>query len=313
MIKNSKSLKIATPLLLTAALALAGATGLPAASRGNVVYARPVASITGDEFDLKLKDPTALFYDEAKSRLYVADTGNKRLVSFDEKFELLAELIHADMSMPTSIVKTKGAKFIVTDSMSGELKFVDPAGELVESVTLTGVPRAEHAIIPGRLSIDGGGDIYVVDKMNARVIAVDEKGSFKRAYTGRGEGFYGFNDLRATEQGELFVLDSIGKTVYFFKADGTLALSFSVAGKDRRSGSFPTSLAIGPNGFVYILDAHSGKVVVYDRTGEFQYSMSRKGFNVGELYHPSYIIINRAGRLFITDGMRVQVLEEVKQ
>ena len=301
-------------IFLVPAVLAAGAADLSGSTRGSSVYLEPLASITGDQFVLPLKNPTALFYDEVKKRLYVSDSGNSRLVSYDEKFEFIAELLHTDMRMPTGVVKTKGSKFIVTDARSGEIKFVDPGNEVVKSFTLTGVPKAPHATLPGRLSIDGAGNIYVVDRMNARVIAVDGSGAFKRVYTAAGKGFYGFNDLRVTVSGELYALDSIGRKVYYFKSDGTLGASFSVEGDGRRGRvEFPTSLAVGQSGFVYILDGHGGKVIVYDRSGEFQYSLSRKGFNVGELHHPTYIFINRAGVLFITDGARVQVLVEVKR
>ena len=53
---------------------------------------RTVAVITGDEIMGRLKQPSGLFFDEIKKRLYIADSGNGRLVSFDSEFKYMAEL-----------------------------------------------------------------------------------------------------------------------------------------------------------------------------------------------------------------------------
>ena len=64
-----------------------------------------IAMIGKDEVMGTFNEPAALFYDESKQRLYVADTVNNRLVSFDPGFTFLASLVHENFALPMGIVK----------------------------------------------------------------------------------------------------------------------------------------------------------------------------------------------------------------
>jgi len=46
---------------------------------------RIVAVITKEELGGALSEPSAIFFDESKKRLYVSDALNNRLVSYDEQ------------------------------------------------------------------------------------------------------------------------------------------------------------------------------------------------------------------------------------
>ena len=281
-----------------------------AATRNVVVSV--IAVIAHDDFTIEFKEPSALFFDEAKKRFYVADSGNRRLVSYDSDFDLLAELAHSDMLLPTSLVKTKAGVFYVTDSASGDVKLVDPGKELVESLALKGVPPAAHDILPGRLAIDGSENLYVVDRLNRRVLVVDGKGRFLRELKAKEGEASAFSDVRVRGS-EVYVLDSVKGKVFVFNGKGEVVSSFGGRGEKGAALRFATSLAVGPGGLIYVLDSHAVDIKVFDKFGAFQYTLSRGGFDVGELYHPTYIYIDMSGRIFILDGTRVQVFKEVRE
>src|SRR3989338_8638799 len=68
---------------------------------------KTIAIITGDEIMGRFNQPSGLFFDEVKKRLYVADSGNGRLVSFDSEFKYLAELSNENIAIPVSLVRDK--------------------------------------------------------------------------------------------------------------------------------------------------------------------------------------------------------------
>jgi DNA-binding beta-propeller fold protein YncE len=88
--------------------------------------------------------------------------------------------------------------------------------------------------------------------------------------------------------------------------DGKGNLEKSFAGALKR----PVSVAVSPEGLIYVLDRMTGEISVFDREGVLRYKLSRKGIREGELAHPSYIFIDRAGVIYVSDGDRVQVFVE---
>jgi DNA-binding beta-propeller fold protein YncE len=71
----------------------------------------------------------------------------------------------------------------------------------------------------------------------------------------------------------------------------------------------PSDLAIGPNGYIYLVDGVNNRVVVTDSDGDLKFSFGKKGIQLGEFQHPMGIDISKEGRVFIADtgNHRIQV------
>ena len=108
--------------------AIAAATALvlifparEASSVGKGKY-KVVAVIAHDEVMGRFKEPSGVFYDASKERLYVADTGNNRLVSFDKEFSYLSELTDEGFSLPVTVLKTEEGDFFGSRRQRGGYK-----------------------------------------------------------------------------------------------------------------------------------------------------------------------------------------------
>jgi DNA-binding beta-propeller fold protein YncE len=291
------------------ALSLTAATALSAETDG----IKTVAVITGDEGMGKLKFPGALFFDEAKKRLYIADSGNGRLVSLDSEFEYLAELSHDNFSLPLAVVKTREGLFFIVDGEDSKIKFINVKEELVEPFQLKGVPPGMEDFVPGRLAIDGEGRLYVTDRLSGGILVADQSGSFLSVITVKEEGFFGFTDVRVDRDGNVYAVDTLGRTVYVFTGNGKLISRFGKRGSIKGGLRFPTSLAVDRSGLIYVLDRHAGSILVFNRSGAFQHTIASPGPKVGELDNPSYILIDDEDRIYTIDGGRVQVFRKTKE
>lgn len=306
-VKNQLSfglLLAACCLLVFAAISFSG-------EKGEV---RTVAVITGDEIMGRLKQPSGLFFDEAKKRLYIADSGNGRLVSFDTEFKYLAELTNDVMMLPVSLVRNKEGHFFILDSGKGEIIFIDLEKKVAQSFPLSNVPSGKEQFLPGRIAIDTDNRLYIIDKLNRRLIVVEQTGVFVREIAVKDKGFFGFTDVRVDDKGEIYAIDAIAGVVYVFDNKGNVISKFgSRENKNIKDNfRFPTSLAVDKNGFIYIVDQHAGRILVFDKKGVFQYAISRPGMKEGELSYPSYIFIDKAGRIYTIDGNRIQIFQEEK-
>ena len=253
-----------------------------------------------------------MFYDASKERLYVADTGNNRLVSFDKEFSYLSELTDEGFSLPVTVLKTEEATFLVLDAKEGVIKVIDMKQKKVSLFDIKGVPVAKGKFIPGRFTSDESGNLYVIDRLNRRIVVVKKDGSFDKVIApSLPASFYGFNDVKAGG-GSVYGLDTVSRMVYVFDAKGKRC--FQIRRFNRpfdkliRGLSFLISLAAS-GGFIYVLYRHSGEIGVFDGRGALQYVLSDKGFKEGELYTPSYISISADGLIYVVDGGRVQVFK----
>ena len=259
-----------------------------ASSAGKGKY-KVVAVIAHDEVMGRLKEPSGVFYDASKERLYVADTGNNRLVSFDKEFSYLSELTDERFALPVTVLKTEEGDFLVLDAKEGVIKVIDMKQKTVSPFDMKGVPAGKEKFIPGRFTSDGAGNIYVIDRLNRRIVMVKKDGSFDKVIAPSSPAsFYGFNDVKAGG-GSVYGLDTVSSTVYVFDAKGSVVSKFGVSIEPGLS--FPISLA-PYGGFIYVLYRHGGEIGVFDGRGALQYVLSGKGFKEGELYNPSYMDIS---------------------
>lgn len=272
-----------------------------------------VTVISGDEVMGKLNQPAGLFFDETRKRLYVADSGNNRLVSFDSEFKYLTELTHEEIILPVGIVRNKDGHLFILDNGKADIIFVDLGKKVVRSFQLTGVPPGRERLMPGRIAIDKDNKLYIIDKLNKRLIVVEQTGKFVGEISVKDKNFMGFTDVKVDDKGDVYTIDVLSGNVYVFDSKGGLVARFgSRASGSRGNFRFPASLAIDRNGLIYVVDQHAGSILVFDRKGNLQHTISRHGVKEGELSNPSYIFIDKEGRIYLIDGNRVQVFKEEK-
>ncbi len=65
----------------------------------------------------------------------------------------------------------------------------------------------------------------------------------------------------------------------------------------------PTSLALGPDGRIYVVDRGNGRVQVYAREGTHLGQLGRAGTGRGELAHPFGACVDAQGRVWVSDTL----------
>ncbi len=284
-----------------------------AADSGVKIKVAAVITAAGESAG-RFNQPSGIFYDVRKKRLYIADSANKRIVSLDSEFRYVGEFSKNEILLPADVVKNSSGLFFIVDAGRGEVLLIDVAKDRVEPVAFKGVPEGSDPFVPGRLAIDGQDRLYVIDRLNKRIVVADTEGAFLRSVTVKDDpSFHGFNDVRVDEAGNIYALDTVGGKVYVFDGNGRPVSNFG--GRDESKGGFrfPASLAVARNGNVYVADRHAGRIMVFNRGGALQYTISRKGAKEGELLSPSYIFIDGEQRIFIIDGNRIQIFKEERE
>lgn len=238
--------------------------------------------------------PTSLFIDATKSRYYVADSGNNRLLSFDRDGKLLHSFTANDeLKTPYDMIRTESNELWVVEKGRNTLTKIDSREKktIPQSLQDKGL-----LIFPDRVEYKND-HFYLLDKASGDILILDRNLLIKQRLACPAEkNSGGFVDFKLVGD-EVWSLDQQSKTIYHFRKDGGIADRISL-GEEVHS---PVSLAIGRLGVLYILDRLDGKIAAFDRAGRFKYSFLSAGQAQGQLYFPKEILFDPWGQLCIVD------------
>lgn len=233
--------------------------------------------------------------------IYVADTWNHRVQKLSPDGEPMGESLPADWGL--------FGQYSPEDGAIGESAFYGPRGIAIGYideipyvyVTDTGNKRVQVFDLDGEFAFQwGGGGIaegnldepvgiafsrsegqpqmmYIADTWNRRVQVFDPQGNFLRQWPIEGwdAGIPEEKPYLATDnEDRVYVTDPGHYRVLVFDSEGNYLLSFGQYGSDERSFTLPQGIAVSgqflaQDGSIYVTDAHSHRVLIFDSTDWF--------------------------------------------
>ncbi len=142
--------------------------------------------------ELGLSAPEDLFIDE-NNMLYIADTGNRRIVKYDiAKGKIAAELTSSEFTAPRGVYVTVEGDIYVADSGTRAVLIFDRDFELKGKLERPDSPIfADTNYEPKRVAVDGGGNVYLIGEGVYN-------GVIQLAGTGEFLGYFAVNDADLT-------------------------------------------------------------------------------------------------------------------
>lgn len=152
----------------------------------------PAGSVDGVDLGVSsLKEPRDLFVDQ-DNRIYLLDTGNKRLLIFDGEWNLEQELrnfanqgVEDSFQTPVSVYVTPRGRIYVADRDQARILEFNQQGELLREIgapysEVSGVLPADFSYRPLGVVVDNAGRIYVLaDGVYEGFIEFDVDGKFR--------------------------------------------------------------------------------------------------------------------------------------
>ncbi len=188
-------------LMLTTVLLIVSLTGIAAPQK---VYASQATSYTytldeNGEFvrtqdayltdktitDLGLSTPQDLFVD-SENMLYIADTGNKRILKYDiSSGEVVGELKHDEFATPRGIFVTEEGDIYVSDSGAKSVFRFSKDFKLKEKFGKPQSPLfADTNFEPNKIAVDKSGNMYIIGEgVYSGVIQLAHTGEFLGYFT----------------------------------------------------------------------------------------------------------------------------------
>jgi DNA-binding beta-propeller fold protein YncE len=218
-------------------------------------------------------------------RIYVADSGNHRIVVLS----------------PVGEVLTSWGSFGDVNIGTGQ------AGTFNE---------------PWDLAFDGvRGWIYVADTWNHRIQKFDLDGNpitmwGYGAYDPESTdpfGLWGPRGIAVDERGRVFVADTGNKRILVFTENGSFLSQIGQGGMDPGEFEEPVGLAVDGNGLLYVADTWNQRIQVFSPdpldTGFSAYAQwPIEAWELDSIDNKPYLAIDDAGNVFITDPEGARVL-----
>lgn len=223
-------------------------------------------------------------------QIYVADSGNNRIVVFDKNGRYLVQF--------------------------GGLGVAKPA------------PGGTYSWGPGRLNyptdiaIDEDGNLYVADFRNDQIQVFDETGRFLRVFpdpnkkVGKGGSGQGGTGIAATSvcvrDGRVYVTDKY--QVLVFTTGGKLLNQFGKPGMGAADLNHPNGIAVMPSSAMVVSDSNNNRVVGLSPFGKPLWTLGQpSAFDLTEVVDvfqlPRGITLASNGNLVFADSLGCQLIE----
>ncbi len=241
----------------------------------------------------------------ADGRIYVAETGNQRLLILSATGELLQTVTggSAPFSEPFDVAIAAQGRVYVLDAAAGQVAIFTAEGDfeayLPADTTLVERSRGIH--------VDANGHIWLAHTPAGRAVELDENGGLLQDIpVWPADGAQPVDVVTGTN-GMLFVTDAGLHKLISYAADGRRLLAWDIAVANSIDGSH---LAAGPDGFLYMTEPELSRIVKLTPQGERAGSWTVTGNN-GALVKPIGITVDPAGRIWFADvaGGQIFVLE----
>ncbi len=215
----------------------------------------------------RLLNPGQVWVDR-QNRVYVADTGNNRVVRFD-KFDGTGWTERNGFSAPEGVA-VKGDTVYVSDTGNNQIVVLEKLTGAVKAV----YQRAEIKK-PHFLWLNQEGDLFVACGDSppggwvVKIPAPDSPHKAVPVYRGENLSQLSFAPFQAlTYHNTIFIVDTAFHRVLTMNNMRGLAVRES-GGYGTRPGRFirPTGLAVDPNGTLYVADSGNDRVVMLSKSG----------------------------------------------
>jgi DNA-binding beta-propeller fold protein YncE len=237
-------------------------------------------------------EPHVQFLMSINDSSFMEDTSLfKGLVSGMERPDIKTRLLK-----PYGIALHKGVIY-VCDTVPNTVFRIDLKAKTFESIK--GNAGSGGLKKPVNLAIDEEGTLYVADSLRNEVMIYTGEGEFVQAF---GRGILTKPVAVAVDKENIYVLDATDRVIKVLdRKTGTYIREFGKTAELGDNLVLPVGLARDDQGFLYVTNVATGKVIKLDADGHVILSFGKIGDFLGEFTRPKGIAVDKQGRIYVVD------------
>ncbi len=250
--------------------------------------------------------PTDIHVDATSGEIFVAESGNNRILIFDADGILRYQFSCAGLvSTPVSVdVDSQGFIYVLGPGKSGRVVYrFDYDGLPLQALPL---PEAigERPIELSSIAIDENDRIYALDRAGKRVCVFGLGGELLNSFDVAPQldpdlrSELSFGALTVHENRLYLPMSGLG-SVQIYDLTGRQLRSLGHKGSTQGEMSFPIAVAHTESDMILVLDKHRFNVLGFDMRGRFLGEFGGKGFRSGWFYHPSLLAVDEKDQVYV--------------
>ncbi len=293
---------------------------------------RTIKTIKGT---VSLNDPQDISYKD--DRIYIADTGNNRVIVLDGSFCFLGEL--NNLAAPSGVFVTEQYVYI-SDTNNSRIIKANRELKVIEIFEKPEIPilGENYSYLPKKIAVDYSGRIYVVAQgINKGIIQLNKDGTFFN-FLGAPKVSYNIFDLfirsisteEQLEKMEKYVPTeynsiNIDKNAFIYATSSSTSVTaiakMNLSGKNilkqpdgvEIQGELLSDIALNDSGMYSTVDIVTGKIYTYDEEGYFLFEFGGNGDSQG-LQRSPQAIEYKDDQLLVLDsvGSKLTVYEKTE-
>lgn len=238
--------------------------------------AKTVTRLGGSKGLEGFEQPTGIAVDD-EGNIYAADAASRKIRVLSQAEALLRTIdLSKQLQSIASIAFDRNRKRLIVPDVKGHKVVIYDIGSDSVVKTIGDVRGSESGQFnyPTSAAVDGKGNIWICDSMNARIQRFSPEGSFISSFGQRGDGVGDFALIKAvavSSEGHIYVTDAKSNRINIYDEKGQTLLvfggAFSVKGPESEvtPGGFlqPQGIYIDQNDTIYVVDQFNGRVQVF--------------------------------------------------
>ena len=184
------------------------------------------------------------------------------------------------------------------------------SGEKIRTFGSRGSAQGEFKS-PRGVTVDGDGNILVVDEYNHRIQKFTADGKFLRAVGQKGTNHLEFTYPAGVainhRNRKVYICDKNNHRLQILNADLTFSSSFGSCGSANGQFNGPWDVAFDSKGNVYVADSKNYRIQVFTAEGKFLRKFGKAGSGDGELNFPTGVSIDFDDIVYVTDFSNYRV------
>lgn len=265
-------------------------------------------------------DPTGIAV--VNDEVFVADSRNGRIQVFDMDGHFTRQFGEAgeapgELGRPMNLT-IHGDELYVPEYFNDRIQVFGLDGAPTRMIGAPGAGPGEFNA-PGGVAVADDGGMYVADFYNQRIQKLDSKGRFIRQWgetgkVGIGAGRFNYpTDVAIAADGTLYVADGYNDRIQVFDANGEFIrkwggpLAMNIFGPFNGWFATATSVAIGPEGNIFVADFYNDRIQKFAPDGTFLTAFGETGTGPGQFSHPIAVAVAEDGTVFVADFLNNRI------